>query len=303
MNATSAFATTRLLTAGRTAAAAIGLALMGMIPPSLGETPSADPVIAVVNGVQVRESDLAVVDQMMGRNIPSMDRGERRESVLGLVIDGILLAQIAKERNIVDQADIERRITFARNQGLADNLLVVAGKGAVTDESEHKLYDEIKAKTPIEPEVHLRQIFFRVANASDEAAVKAVQNKAEAAMKRLHDGEDFAAVCATLSDDRATALNGGDQGWHVRGELGKEIFDAAVALKGGEVSPPIKTAAGLHIIKLEDRRDRKPLAFEQIKDKLAVIVETKARRELISKARESAKIDLMDTVKAAPKSN
>jgi peptidylprolyl isomerase/peptidyl-prolyl cis-trans isomerase C len=275
---------TRLLA---TAVAAAGLwAALGPMNPSRAEAPDADRVIAIVNGTEIHESDLAVIDQMMGRNIPSMQRDERREAVLNLVTDSILLAQMAEARHVVDQADIDRRVAFARNQGLADNLLIVAGKEAVTDESEHKLYDAIVEKMPAQPEVHLRQIFFRLANAGDEDAVKAAQEKAEAALKRL----------------RATAPNGGDQGWHIRGELGKEIFDAGMALKPGELTL-VKTAAGLHILRLEDRRERKPPAFDQVKDRLAAMVEAKARRDLIDKARESAKIERIETSKAEPKSN
>jgi len=300
MSAAIASGMTRLLA---TAVAAAGLwAALGPMNPSRAEAPDADRVIAIVNGTEIHESDLAVIDQMMGRNIPSMQRDERREAVLNLVTDSILLAQMAEARHVVDQADIDRRVAFARNQGLADNLLIVAGKEAVTDESEHKLYDAIVEKMPAQPEVHLRQIFFRLANAGDEDAVKAAQEKAEAALKRLRDGEDFAAVYGAVSDDRATAPNGGDQGWHIRGELGKEIFDAGMALKPGELTL-VKTAAGLHILRLEDRRERKPPAFDQVKDRLAAMVEAKARRDLIDKARESAKIERIETSKAEPKSN
>ena len=300
MNPAIAFGMSRLVA---TVAAAAGLwAVLGMASPSRAEAPDADRVVAIVNGTKIHESDLAVVDQMMGRNVTSMQRDERHDAVLNLVVDSILLAQLAEARHVVDQADIDRRVTFARNQGLADNLLIVAGKEAVTDESEHKLYDAIVEKMPAQPEVHLRQIFFRLANAGDDDVVKATREKAEAALKRLHDGEDFAAVYGAVSDDRATAPNGGDQGWHIRGELGMDIFDAAMALKPGELTL-IKTAAGFHILRLEDRRERKPPAFDQVKDRLAAMVEAKARRDLIDKARESAKIERIEISKVEPKSN
>lgn len=299
--------TTTSLTAARATAAAICFAvLLGPAGPSFGETQTSDPVIAIVNGTQLHESDLAVVNQMIGRNIPSQDPVERRESVVNMMIDATLLAQIASERKIVDQADIERRITFARNQGLADHLLTVTGKGAVNDEGVRKAYDELVQKSPKgEPEVHLRQIFFQVKDAKDDAAVKAAQDKAEAALKRLKGGDAFAAVFADMSED-ALAPKGGDQGWKIRAELGKEIADAAFALKAGEVSPVIKTAAGFHIVKVEEHRDRKPATFEQIKDRLADILSSQAQFELIHKARESAKIERLDAAASAdkaPKSN
>jgi peptidylprolyl isomerase/peptidyl-prolyl cis-trans isomerase C len=289
------------LTTVRATAAAICLAvLLGGAGPSLGETQTSDPVVAVVNGTQLHESDLAAVNQIVGRNIPTQDAVERRESVLNMIIDAMLLAQIANERKIVDQADIERRVTFARNQGLADHLLTVTGKDAVNDESVRKTYDEMTQKSPkSEPEVHLRQMFFRVKDAKDDTATNVAQDKAEAALKRLKGGDAFAAVFAEMSDDAALAPIGGDQGWRIRAELGKEIADAAFALKAGEVSPVIKTAAGFHIIEVEEHRDRKPATFEQIKGRLADILSSKAQFDLIRKARESAKIERVDAAASA----
>jgi peptidyl-prolyl cis-trans isomerase C len=308
MNVTPGFRMLTPLTTVRAARTAICLAtVIGMASPSRGETLNSDPVIAIVNGTQIHQSDVAVVDQMIGRNIPTQDPVERRESVIKLTIDAMLLAKIAKERNIVNEADIERRTTFARNQGLADNLLIATSKEVVTDDSVRKAYDDMVLAAKAEPEVHLRQIFFLVKDAKNEAAVKAAQDKAEAALKRLKDGEDFTAVFADVSDDAAVAARGGDQGWKVRNELGKEIADAAFALKEGEVSPVIKTAAGYHIVKVEEKRDRKPAKFEQIKDRIAGMLASKAQFELIRKARDEAKIERLDVPaasdKAAPKSN
>lgn len=309
MNVAPALRMPTPLAIARAATAAICLAaLMGTAAPSLGETPNADPIVVIVNGTQLHQSDLAVVDQMMGRNIPAMNPVERRESVIKLMVDAILLAQIANERKITDQADIDRRIVYARNQGLADHLLTVVGKEAVTDESVRKAYDELVLKAAkTEPEVHLRQMIFLVKDAKDQAAIKAAQGKAEAALKRLKNGDAFTAVYSDMSDDAAVAANGGDQGWKIRMELGREIADAAFALKDGEVSPIVKSAAGFHIIKVEEHRDRKPATFEQIKDRLAIMLSSKAQFDLIRNARASAKIEQPDAPaasdKAAPKSN
>jgi peptidyl-prolyl cis-trans isomerase C len=303
MNVAPALRMPTPLAIARAATAAICFAmLMGTTGPSVAETQTAiaettqtsDPVIAIVNGTKLHESDLAAVNQMIGRNIPALDKVERRASVLQMMIDGMLLAHVADERKIVDEADLQRRITFARNQGLADNLLIVTAKQAVTDDSVRKAYDELLKNTKPEPEVHLRQIIFLVKNAKDDAAVKAAQEKAEAAVKRLKNGEDFATVFTAVSDDAAVAAQGGDAGWRIRAELGKEIADAAFTLKAGEVSSPIKTSAGFHIIKIEEQRERKPATFEEIKDRLAGMLASRAQFELINQLRDSAKIERFD---------
>jgi peptidyl-prolyl cis-trans isomerase C len=304
---------TPLAIARATTAAICFAMLMGTTGPSVAETQTAvaettqaseqasDPVIAIVNGTKLHESDLAVVNQMIGRNIPVADKVERRASVLQMMIDGMLLAHVADERKIVDEADLQRRITFARNQGLADNLLIVTAKQAVTDDSVRKAYDELLKNAKPEPEVHLRQIIFLVKDAKDDTAVKAAQDKAETAVKRLKNGEDFATVFAAMSDDAAVAAQGGDAGWRIHAELGKEISDAAFALKAGEISSPIKTSAGFHIIKVEEQRERKPATFEEIKDRLAGMLASRAQFELIHQLRDSAKIERFDTPAATGK--
>lgn len=308
MNVAPALRMPTPLAIARAATAAICFAaLMGTAGPSVAETQTSvaatiqpsDPVIAIVNGTELHESDFAVVSQMIGRNIPTTDPVERRASVLQMMIDGMLLAHVADERKIVDEADLQRRITFARNQALADNLLIVTAKQAVTDETVRKAYDELLKNAKPEPEVHLRQIIFLVKNAKDDAAVKAAQDKTETAVKRLKNGEDFSAVFADMSDDAAIAPIGGDEGWRIHAELGKEIADAAFALKAGEVSSPIKTSAGFHIIKVEEQRNRKPATFEEIKDRLAAMLASRAEFELIHNLRDSAKIERFDT-NAAP---
>jgi peptidyl-prolyl cis-trans isomerase C len=287
----------------RAGVAAIWLVVMfGTAGPTFGQSPSADPVIAVVNGTQVHESELQLADEIIGRNLPTREVVERRETLLKMLIDTILLAQVAKDRKIEDEADIQRRITFARNQGLMNHLLAVVGQQAVTEETVHKAYEEVVVKAAKEePELHLRHLFFLIQDPKDDAAVKAAEKKAEVALGRIKKGEDFAAVAADMSEDPVTKARGGDFSWHVRAELGKEYADAAYKLKKGEVSPLIKTSVGWHIIKLEDQRTRKPMEFEKIRDRVAAMVSNTAQYELVDKVRAEAKIERMDQPNVADK--
>ena len=78
----------------------------------------------------------------------------------------------------------------------------------------------------------------------------------ELVAKLLKGGADFAQTAKSLSIDEATAPKGGDLGWVGIGTLVKEFEDAAFALKPGEVSAPVKTQFGWHIIKLEEKRGK-----------------------------------------------
>ena len=269
-------------------------AMLGMAGSSFGQSPSADPVIAVVNGMEIHESDLQLADDTVGRNLPTQEKTERRAAILKMLIDSVLLANVAKDRKIADEADLQRRMTYARNQGLMYQLLARTGEEAMTEDAVRRAYQEVVVKTANEPEFHLRHMFFRIADPKDEAAVKAAEDKAKSALARINNGEDFVAVVADVSEDPATRETGGDFGWRVRGQMGKEYADVAFGLKNGEVSPLIKTAFGWHIIRREDQRIRKPVEFEQVRERVAAMVARAAQFELIEKARAEAKIVHMD---------
>jgi len=297
MNVVPAFRVSNPVITARAGSAAVWLAVMlGAAGPTFGQSPSTDPVLAVVNGTQIRESDLQLEDEIIGRNLPTQDRVERREALLKILTDTTLLAQEAKDRNIADEADLQRRMTLARNQGLTTHLLSAVGQQAVTEEAVRKTYDEVVAKSAKnEPELHLRNIVFFIREPKDDAAVKAAEQKAKAALDRIKKGEDFAAVAVDVSEDPAAKARGGDFDWRTRIEMGKEYAEVAFTLKRGEVPPLIKTAVGWHIIKLEeDQRTRKAPDFDKIRDRVAAVVSNAARFELLDKVRAKAKIELMD---------
>jgi peptidyl-prolyl cis-trans isomerase C len=303
MNVVPAFRMSNPLAAARAGAAAILLAVMlGTAGSTFAQSPAADRVVAIVNGTQIHESDIQLADEIIGRNLTTQDKVERRDTLLKMFIDTILLSKMAKERKIVDEADLQRRIAFARNQGLMNHLLSVVGQQAVTDESIRNAYEEVVVKAANnEPELHLRHLFFLFKDPKDDAAAKEAEEKANAALKRLKGGEDFAAVAADVSEDPAAKAKGGDFQWRIRSEMGKEYADVAFSLKNGEVSPLIKTAVGWHIVKLEDRRTRKPMALEKMRERIAAMVAANAQFELVDKLRTEAKIERPDTQNAADK--
>ena len=84
--------------------------------------------------------------------------------------------------------------------------------------------------------------------------------------KKLKSGAEFGALAATYSEDQQSAKEGGMLGWMDKGQIGaKEFEDAALAMKPGTVSEPIRTAYGFHIIKLEDKKDASTKQLEEVK--------------------------------------
>jgi peptidyl-prolyl cis-trans isomerase C len=274
-------------------AAIIFAALLATPVSSSAETSNPDPIVAVVNGIELHEADISMADVEIGRNLPMMDQAERRQQVISMLIDTVILSEEATRQKIGDQADLQRRMTYARNQGLMNQLLAVTAQRAATDEAVRKTYDDVVEKSP-EVEVRLRQIVFRVADPKDAAAIKAIEEKAKTAFQRIANGEDFAKVAADASEDTLAKSNGGDIGWRGINELGKEYADAVAKLKTGEATPLVKTAFGLHIVKLEDRRTRKPPEFDQMRGRVKEMVMRKSQIELVERLRAEAKIERKD---------
>ena len=101
-------------------------------------------------------------------------------------------------------------------------------------------------------EYQARHILIRVADPSEDAKAKA---KAETLQARLMGGADFALLAQENSQDQSSASKGGELGWFTRDEFGPEFGNAVAGLQPNQVSQPIRTQAGYHLIKLEGTRE------------------------------------------------
>jgi peptidyl-prolyl cis-trans isomerase C len=267
--------------------------------PSFGQEPASDALVAKVDDVEIRQSDIALADEALGRNLPEQDERSRRNYLIRYLSDMIILSQAAQKQNLADEVELRRRIEFTRNKALMETLLQVTARTAVTDEAVRKAYDDAVQKSGSETELHLRGILFLFKDAQDEAAVKAAESKAREAVKRIAEGEDFAAVAKALTESPSSKFNGGDLGYMTRGQMGSELAEAAFKLDDGGVSEPIKTKFGWHILKVEGRRTRKPAEFDAVRDKIEAFVARKAQFDLIASLRSEAKVELFERLDAA----
>ena len=150
----------------------------------------------------------------------------------------------------------------------------------------HQVYDDAVKQMPAEQEVHARHILVPT---EDEA--KAI----EAELKK---GADFAALAKEKSKDPGAA-DGGDLGYFTKDQMVPEFAEAAFKLDKGQISDPIHTQFGWHIIKVEEKRNRKAPDFDQVKAQIETYVTRKAQADYVAKLRETAKIERMDQPDAA----
>jgi peptidyl-prolyl cis-trans isomerase C len=247
----------------------------------------ANPVLAKVNGSEIRQSDVALAEEELGPSLAQMDPATKKENVLAFLIDMKIVSKAAEAKKIEDREEFKARLAFTRSRLLMDNLLAAEGKAATTNEAMKKVYDEAVKQIEGEQEVHARHI---LVESEDEA--KAI----EAELKK---GADFAELAKTKSKDPG-ASDGGDLGFFTKDQMVPEFAAVAFTLEPGKVSDPVKTQFGWHVIKVEEKRNRKAPDFEQVKAQIETYVMRKAQAEYVSKLREAAKVERVDQAANQP---
>lgn len=272
--------TTSSLRPGLALSAAAGCLVMAL----LAATPvraDDNPVLAKVNGAEIRQSDVTLAEEELGPSLAQMDPATKKENVLAFLIDMKIVAKAAEDKKIADQADFKRKLDFARNRLLMDNLLMAEGKAALTDDAMKKVYDDAAKQITGEQEVHARHIL--VPTEDEAKAIKAELDK----------GADFAKLAKEKSKDPG-ASDGGDLGFFTKEQMVPEFSAVAFSLEPGKISDPVKTQFGWHIIKVEEKRNRKAPEFEQVKAQIETYVTRKAQADYVAKLREAAKVERMD---------
>jgi peptidyl-prolyl cis-trans isomerase C len=246
-----------------------------------------DPVVARANGVDIHESDLAFAEEEIGSNMPQMPPEQKRDYLITYLTDVVIVSQAAEKQKLGDRDDVKRRLTFDRNRVLMEAMLTDVAKAALTDDAMHKVYDEAIKQMPSEEEVHARHILV------------ASEDEAKAIEDQLKKGGDFAALAKEKSKDPGAA-DGGDLGYFTKDQMVPEFADAAFKLDKGQISDPVHTQFGWHIIKVEDKRTKPTPTFDQVKAQLANYVEHKAQAEMVDNLRKTATIERLDKPAAPP---
>ena len=263
------------------------LALFGALAFALSAAPafaqSGDPVIARVDGVEVRESDLALAEEDLGSNVPQQLAGDaRRDFILSYLTDIMLVAKAADGKKVADTPDFKTKLNFIRSKLLMETILQSEGKASVTEQAMKKVYDDAVKQMGGDEEVRARHILVQT------------EDEAKKILADLKKGANFETVAKEKSKDPSAAAQGGDLGFFTKDQMVPEFADVAFKLQKGELSDPVKSQFGWHIIKVEDKRTKAPPPFEQVKDQVETFVQRKAQAEYVTKLREAAKVERLD---------
>jgi peptidyl-prolyl cis-trans isomerase C len=250
---------------------------------SSSEAPASasDPVIARVNGVDIKQSDLALAEEDVGADMQAASPEAKREHLISYLADIIMVTQAADKKNLADNPDFKRRLAFLRSKLLMGYELQEEAKTALTDEALKQTYDEAVKSMSGQEEVRARHI---LVEGEDEA---------KAIIDQLKGGADFAKLAKEKSKDPGAA-EGGDLGYFTKDQMVPEFADVAFKMYPGQLSNPVKTQFGWHVIKVEDKRTKQPPEFEKVKDQIEAYLARKAQSDFIAKLRQSAKVERFD---------
>ena len=294
-----------------------------------------DRVIAVVNDEAITQYELEearriVLQQLRQQNVQQPAPDVLDKQVLERLVTERALLQYAKESGIkVDDTQVERaiqriaednkltpeglrqelakeQIPYAKYRDDVRNEIIVqrlrereVDSRINVNESEVDNYlATIKAQSGGDAEYRLAHILVLVPEQASAEQIEAKRRRAEEALRSIRGGTDFGQVAAGFSD-ASDALSGGNLGWRPGARLPTVFADQVRAMKPGDVSPVLRSAAGFHIVKLLERRSR---------DEPAVVDQTHARHilvrvnEITSEADAKSKIDrLKDRLDAGAK--
>lgn len=245
------------------------------------ETPKA---VAKVNGNLITERDVAIAERELGPTLDNAnvrDPHQRRRIIVSFLVDNQLMAEAGEKENMADGEDFARRMAYWKRRALRETYFDRAVRGKVTDAEAKAFYDAQAKQAPSGPQVRARHIL-----------VKTEEKAKEIFEMIAHDG-DFADLAKEHSTG-PSGKNGGDLGYFGEGQMVPEFSKAAFALKVGEVSLPVKTKFGWHLIKVEDRRENSFPPYDALKERIVDHLAQQRAQAVAAEMRKSATVEYMD---------
>jgi peptidyl-prolyl cis-trans isomerase C len=239
--------------------------------------PSDDPVVAVVNGVELHRSDVVAAQQALPQQYQQLPIEQIYSQLLEQMVTSELVTEAAKKANLADDPEVKKRTAQLQDRVIQDVWIRREVAQAATDKRLHEEYDKYVKNHPPKEEVKASHILV------------ATEDEAKAVIAELEKGGDFAALAKQHSTDPSKD-NGGDLGFFSREEMVPEFSEAAFKLAKGEYTKvPVKSQFGWHVIKVEDRRISQP-SFEDAKEELTATLTREVITAKIKELHDGAKI-------------
>lgn len=242
-------------------------------------------VVAKIDGIEITEQEIALAGEDLGERIAQVPAAQRREYLIGYLSDLKIGARAAERAKIAELPEFTLRMNYFRQKVLMDEYISRQSRAAASTEAARKLYDDTMKTMKPEEEVRARHILVEK------------EDEAKAALARVRQGEDFAKVAAELSRDPGSGKEGGDLGYFTQDRMVPQFGAVAFQLKAGDVSEPVQTQFGWHVIKVEDKRSKPLPKFEEVKGEIETYLVRKAQQDIVMGLRGDLKLERLDQPK------
>ena len=263
----------------------VALAILALATFGTNSNPSFaqdDKVVAKVNGTTITEADMRFANAEIGAQLGDIPENVKRRALAEYLIDNALFAEAAIAAKIAADPAFEEQMQYVRRRLLREQYFEKQLKGAISEADAKKIYDQRVAQLKSENEVAARHIL--VDN----------EEKAKEILAKIKAGGDFAALAKENSTDTGSKEQGGFLGYFGRGQMVPEFEKAAFTMIKGQVSEPVKTNFGWHIIKLEDRRRKPPPSFDEVKETILNSLAVLKAQEVVAALRKKANVEYVD---------
>ena len=242
----------------------------------------ADAVVAKVGKLEITQADLDLAIANLDPQLAQLPDEQKKVAALSGAIDVKLLAGNADGEGLKDDAEFKKRMAFIADRELHNIYFKKHVVDAVTEDDVKARYEKEIAALPKQEEVSARHILVKT------------EEEAKAIIAELDAGKDFIELAKEKSTD-PNKSEGGDLGYFTKGRMVPEFEEAAFAMeKGTYTKTPVKTQFGFHVIKLEDKRDAAPPAYETVAQQVRQLVMRDKYLEIIEKAKAEQTVEILD---------
>jgi peptidyl-prolyl cis-trans isomerase C len=241
-----------------------------------------DKPILTINGRAITEADLRHVEAEIGHELAGMPEESRRRVMIEFLVQNELLAGAAEAEKLGQGAGFDAKVAYYRRRALRDVYFEKRIKDGIAEAEVRKAYDQQATLARDNPQVRARHILV-----DSESEAREIREK-------IAHGGGFAELARKHSKDPGSGAQGGDLGYLKRGQTVKSFDETIFRLVPGDISEPVKSEFGWHIIKVEDRRALPP--YEGMREQIVAGLVQQRTQALSEELRKAAKIEYIDPV-------
>ncbi|MEO1608543.1 MAG: peptidylprolyl isomerase [Pseudomonadota bacterium] len=243
-----------------------------------------DAIVAKVNGRLITEADVRLAEAEIGQDLLRHSPATRRRVVIEFLIQNELFADAAEKKNVAVSSVFKERQHYWDRRNMRDDFFDQQIKSQITEVEARRYYDQRINNTQGGQQIRASQILLTT------------QDEAKAVFELIvHDG-DFSDLARQHSVDAHSAAKGGDLGYFGRGHLAPALDKAVFSLNVGEVSEPVQTDSGWHLVKVTGKRAVETPTFQDAKEGIISQLIHERARAMVEVLRSAATIEYLDPV-------